>query len=87
MIELLVNYATALAFIALTFDVILQIKKLVKRKSSKDISKHGCIIRLVALFLLEAKFLVLKDFWLILGQGMFNILFIVYFALIIKYRK
>lgn len=87
MLELLINYATAIAFIALFIDVILQIKKLIKLKSSKDISKHGCIMRLVALFILEVKFIVLNDFWLILGQGLFNILFIVYFVLILKYRK
>lgn len=86
MIELFINYATAIAFIALMADVILQIRKLVKIKDSRDISKKGCIIRLAALFLLEAKFIVLNDFWLILGQGLFNLLFIAYFVLILRYR-
>lgn len=87
MIELLVNYATAIAFIALTIDIMLQIRKLIRRKSAKDISRKGCTIRLIAILLLEAKFIVLKDFWLILGQGLFNVLFLVYFVLILKYRK
>lgn len=87
MFGLIINYATAIAFIALTVDVILQIRKLIRRKSSRDISRKGSAIRLIAIMLLEVKFIVLKDFWLILGQGLFNVLFVVYFLLILKYRK
>ena len=87
MIELIINYATAIAFIALTIDIILQIRKLIRRKSSRDISLKGCAIRLVAIMLLEAKFIALNDFWLIVGQGLFNVLFITYFVLILNYQK
>ncbi len=87
MMEMILDYATVVAFIALTIDILFQITRIIKRKSSRDISINGCIIRLIAVFVLQIKFVILDDSWLIFGQALFNIFYLAYFILVIKYRK
>ena len=86
-LELIINYITLIAFIALTLDVIFQILQVAKKKSSKEISIRGCILRIVAISILEIKFFLINDPWLIIGQGIFGSIFLTYFFLVLFYRR
>ena len=87
MLQLIVDYALIIAFIALTLDIIIQIIHIWKRKSSKDISIKGCIIRFVGALVLLTKFFLLKDTYLIFGQTLFMLTYTIYVFLIVYFRK
>lgn len=87
MLTSIINYMTFIAFIALTLDVIFQIFRVAKKKSSGDISLRGCILRVIAVLIFEIKFILLDDPWLVLGQGIFGSIFLTYFFLVLLYRK
>jgi len=87
MFEWFINYATIIAFFALTIDLILQIIHIYKRKSSKDLSLKGCLIRLIAGLILLIKFIATNDIYLTIGQGVFVFSYIIYFIMLIYYRK
>ena len=87
MLELFINYITLIAFIALTLDLIFQISHVIKKKSSKDVSIAGCVVRIFAISILELKFILVNDSWLIVGQSIFGIVFLAYFALVLFYRN
>ena len=78
---------TTLAFLAISFDIVLQIIKVYSRKSSADISIKGCVLRLLAISTIWFKFFSLSDFLLVAGQGILISLYIIYLVLLIKYRK
>ena len=87
MFQIIIDYALIVAFIALTADIIIQILHITKRKSSRDISIKGCIIRSFGAFVLLIKFFLLSDTYLVIGQTIFLLVYITYFSLIIYYRK
>ncbi len=87
MIELLLDYATVIAYIAFNTDIALQIKKIYSRKSSKDISIKGAAIRMFAGWLLLIKIISTSERYLTIGQSIFVALYIVYFIMLIHYRE
>jgi len=87
MLQIIVDYALIVAFVALTADIIMQIFHIAKRKSSGDISIKGCIIRSFGALVLLIKFFLLSDIYLVIGQTIFLLSYATYFLLIIYYRK
>jgi len=82
-----INFGTLVAYAAFTIDILLQIRHIVKRKSSKDLSIKGCLIRLVAGLMFLIKMISTKDAILIIGQGVFSAVYTVYVLLLIRYRR
>lgn len=87
MIELLINYATLLAFIAFSVDLLYQIRNLIRKKSSKSVSLLGLTARTIGTFVLLIKYINLSDVYLISGQVFFMVLVIIYLWLAYKYRN
>jgi len=87
MLQIIIDYALIVAFIALTTDVIIQILHIIKRKSSRDISIKGCVIRIFGAVVLLIKFFLLSDSYLVIGQAIFLLVYATYFLLIVHYRK
>ena len=87
MIQIIINYATLIAFLTISVDLIFQIIHMHKRKSSLDISMRGTLIRLFGGIIFLLKFIVTKDFYLILGQILFMVIFMIYLVSILRYRK
>ena len=87
MLEWIINYATLIAFLSFLIDNIIQINHIYKRKSSKDISIGGVLMRFAAALILLTKYVSIKDEYLIMGQSLFTITFAIYFILLVKYRK
>jgi hypothetical protein len=81
----LLDWLTLLSYVALNVDVILEIKKIRKTRSSKDLSLVGMTIRYIAIVVLVIKFVSLRDTSLILGQGLIALTFTVYLILAITY--
>ena len=82
----LVNYATIIAYIALSAGIFIQIGKILKRKSVKDISLIEVSIRLSATFLIWLKIVMTHDFYLLGGQSWVLIVYSAYLAIILFYR-
>ena len=87
MFQILIDYALIIAFIALTLDIIIQIYHISKGKSSNDISLKGCIVRIFGAVVLQIKFFSLNDVYLIFGQTIFLSVYMIYFLLIVYYKK
>ncbi len=85
--DTIVNFATIIAFIIACADLVIQIRHLNKRKSSHDISLLGAAMRFFAVNILLVKYSLLKDPYLMIGQGAFNTLLGIYTYQIIKYQK
>ena len=83
----LINYATIFAFLIASCDLVIQIRHINKRKTSHDISILGALLRFVSVNILLAKYSLVKDNYLIVGQLIFNLLLAIYTFEIIKYRK
>lgn len=81
---------TSLSFLALIIDISLQIRRIEKTKSSRDISLTGVFFRFAASVIVMFKLISLKDVPLIIGQGLFVLTFAAYFYLVathIKHRR
>lgn len=87
MFSLIVNYATLISYIAFSTDLIVQILRIYKRKSSLDVSYKGTAFRLVGSLVILMKFISLKDNYLILGQILLSITAATYLIVIILYRN
>ncbi len=85
--EIFINYATLVAFVGYSSGLAVQIRKLIKRKSSEDISMWEISLRYISGILLLIKVISLRDMFLIGGQGAFSLLFSVHVFLVIKYRS
>ena len=83
----LLGWLTVGSYIALNIDVLFQIKKIYRTKSSKDLSLFGMTIRYVAILIILVKFISLSDAPLIIGQGLIVITFTAYFALALTYFR
>ncbi len=76
---------TALSYVGLNIDIIFQIRRIYKTKSSRDISLFGLSIRYIAILIILIKFISISDIALIIGQGLILITFTTYFILAFVY--
>ena len=83
----LLDLLTLLSYAALNVDILFQIWRIHKTKSSRDLSLLGLTIRYAAILIIFIKFLSLEDLPLIIGQGLIVLTFTTYFVLAITYYK
>ncbi len=76
---------TILSYIGLNVDIIFQIRRIYKTKSSKDISLFGLSIRYGAIIVILLKFITTSDISLIIGQSLILTTFTAYFVLAFSY--
>jgi len=76
---------TVLSYIGLNVDIIFQIRRIYRTKSSRDISLFGLSIRYAAIIIILVKFINISDIALIIGQGLILITFTAYFILALLY--
>ncbi len=76
---------TILSYIGLNVDILFQVRRIYKTKSSRDISLFGLSIRYTAILIILIKFISLSDIALIIGQGLILITFTSYFMLALFY--
>ncbi len=76
---------TILSYIGLNIDIVFQIRRVYKTKSSRDISLFGLSVRYVAIVIILVKFISLSDMALIIGQGLILMTFTTYFILVFLY--
>jgi len=76
-----------LAWAALTIDILLQIFRIHKTKSSKDVSIKGSLLRLTSAFVILIKFISIQDTILIIGHSVFMTALITYFVMLNYYKK
>jgi uncharacterized protein with PQ loop repeat len=81
----ILDVLTILSYLALNIDIILQIKRIYKTKSSEDLSLSGMTIRYVAILVILIKFVSLSDMPLMIGQGIIAVTFTIYFVLAMLY--
>lgn len=81
----LLNYASLAAFVLLTIGICFQIKKTIKVKHVRGISIAETALRTAACMVLLAKFIAVKDPYLIMGQSVFNAAYLVFFVLALIY--
>lgn len=77
---------TAIALCALSVDVGLQIWRVMKMKSSEDVSISGVIIRFIAALVMLVKFAWIQDAVLVWGQVILVIVLTYYLFLLVKLR-
>jgi|GEM_PF-1352931 hypothetical protein len=82
----LLNSITLLSYLALTADILFQIKHLRHTKSSRDISLSGVFIRYLAILIIFYKFFTLDEGVLLVGQGLLAIVFTLYLFLALCYH-
>jgi hypothetical protein len=87
LLEVVINYAALISFFALGIDLVVQISRLYRRKSSQDISLRGITIRTLGTVVILIKFISLDDIYLIIGQATITIALIIYLAEIFYYRR
>ncbi len=78
---------TLLSFIALTADILFQIRNIYTTHSSNDISLIGISIRYVAILVIFYKFYTLSEWPLLIGQGMLAMVFTLYLNLAFYYHR
>lgn len=83
----LLNWLTLASYVALNVDLVLQIRRIYKTKSSNDLSIIGIAIRYIVTFVVLAKFISLSDQLLIVSQGTIVLSFTAYFVLAVYYMK
>ena len=76
---------TILSYIALNIDILFQIGRIYKTKSSRDLSLVGMSIRYAAIFIILIKFVTISDLPLIIGQGLIVVTYTTYLALAVYY--
>ena len=83
----LLDWLTLVSYIALNVDIVFQIRRVQKTKSSEDLSLTGMTIRYAAILIIFIKFLSLGDTPLIWGQGLIALTFTLYFMLAYFYYR
>lgn len=83
----LLGWLTLGSYIALNIDILFQIKRIYRTKSSRDLSLFGMTIRYVSIAIILIKFISLSDAPLIIGQGLIIVTFTAYFALALVYFR
>jgi len=81
----LLDSLTLISYIALNIDLVLQIRRIYKTKSSDDISLTGIASRYVAIIIILIKFISLESVPLVVGQGLVAVTFTVYFIMAVTY--
>lgn len=81
----LLDIFTIISYIALNVDIVFQIHRVYKTKSSRDLSLIGLSIRYVAILIILIKFISLDDLPLIIGQGLIAVTFTTYFIFAFYY--
>ena len=81
----LLDLLTLLSYVALNVDIMFQIRRICRTKSSRDLSLFGMSVRYAAILIILFKFISLSDVPLILGQGLIVLTFTTYFALALYY--
>lgn len=87
MIGNFLNYASLVAFVLLTMGICFQIRKTIKVKHVQGISIAETALRIVACMVLLAKFIAVKETYLIIGQSVFNAAYLVSFGLMLVYSS
>ncbi len=85
--EIFINYATLISYIAFSIDLFIQIRRIFKRKSAKDISWKGTMFRVIGSLVILIKFIGINDIFLIVGQIVFSLAVGTYLFAVIKYRN
>ena len=81
----LLDLLTLLSYIALNVDILSQIRRIYRTKSSRDLSLFGMGVRYTAIFIILMKFVSISDLPLIVGQGLIVLTYTTYFALALYY--
>lgn len=81
------NIAIAIGFGLFYIDLALQIHRLLKTHSSRDVSAHGVAIRLAAAILFQIKYFAVNDTPLMVGGAVYVTLVAVYAFLAYSFRK
>jgi len=81
----LLDLLTLLSYVALNVDIMFQIRRIYRTKSSRDLSLFGMSVRYAAILIILFKFISLSDVPLILGQGLIVLTFTTYFAFALYY--
>jgi uncharacterized RDD family membrane protein YckC len=81
----LLDLLTLLSYVALNVDIMFQLRRIYRTKSSRDLSLFGMSVRYAAILIILFKFISLSDVPLILGQGLIVLTFTTYFALALYY--
>ena len=71
----LLDLLTLLSYVALNVDIMFQIRRICRTKSSRDLSLFGMSVRYAAILIILFKFISLSDVPLILGQGLIVLTF------------
>jgi hypothetical protein len=82
----ILDLLTLLSYIALNVDILFQIKRIYRTKSSYDLSLVGMTIRYAAILIILIKFISISDLPLIIGQGLIVLTFTTYLVLALYYR-
>lgn len=81
------NLALALGYALFYVDLSFQIRRLLKTRSSRDVSTQGVAIRLAAAILFQLKYIAVADLPLIAGGLVYTILVAIYALLAFRYRN
>lgn len=79
------DWLTLSSYLALNVDILFQIRRVYRTKSSEDLSLVGMTVRYVAIIIILVKFISLSDMPLIIGQGLIALTFTTYFVLACVY--
>lgn len=82
-----VDLAALFSLLALNVDIALQNRRVFLRRSSRDISIIGLLVRYAAIFVLLIKYVTLDDAILIAGQAIIALNVTLYVVLVHKYRN
>lgn len=82
-----VDLAALFSLLALNVDIALQKRRVFLRRSSRDISIIGLLVRYAAIFVLLIKYVTLDDTILIAGQAIIALNVTLYVVLVHKYRN
>jgi len=78
---------TFASYVALTADILFQIRQIQVTKSAEDISLWGLGIRYLAIVIILYKFFTLSDWALFFGQVLLQIVFTLYLILAVYYFR
>lgn len=87
MLNLAISYASIIAYMAFSIDLLMQIFKIQKNKSSDDVTSWGVGIRLMGSCILLLKFITVNDSYLMVGQGLFSLTILAYLLTVVYFKK
>ena len=76
-----------LAYVAYNLDIILQIRRIYRTKSSYDLSIIGMTARFAAINIILVKFISISESALIIGQGFVVATYLTYITLALHYAR